>query len=403
VTAIFALPLLAAVVMVALPRATRVRALGAVAAGAIAGSWWYLVNLAETGRLLGERPDTDLLTVGELSENVLAAFARVLDAFDLSGAEGTDRFVLPGLLDSDILTYVVVALGLALALLVAAAVRRGDFRLALAAGALALLPLAVAPAGYVSWRAFAKLHDVIGSDTETLPAGEWPPHVTAGETLSWFGPLGLLLAAGVGIAAVVLHRRGALPALALVLASAPLAWLVLFSLSIGYDTWQGRFFVYPVALSAALWGLVLRIRPAAWAAVAVGTTTVTLALVNSLEKPSGVELFADRETQSIWDLERWEQQSLGRPSVAPVLRFLEERVPEDASIALALSEDDFGYPAFGPRLEREIELLPGGARPRSDWLVQSPQHAGVDLDMGCAETVLETAEGWRLVRLHACG
>ncbi len=325
VTAIYALPLLAAVVLVAKPSGTRLRALGAVAVGAIVGSWWYVVNLVETGKVLGERPDTGIVTVGELKENVLAAFARVLDAFDLSGAESADRFVIPGLLDSDLAAYVVAAAVLGITLLVAAAIRERDPRPALAAGALVLLPLAVAPLGYMLWRVFAKLHDVLGGKTETLPAGEWPPQVTASESLSWFGPLGLLLVVGCGVSAVALHRRRTLPALALVLAFAPLVWLVLLSLSITYDVWQGRFFTYPVALSAALWGLVLRIRPVAWAAVAVGATTVVLALVNSLEKPSGVELFVDRETRSIWD-----HGTLGAAVARSSFRFPRAPIPRRA-------------------------------------------------------------------------
>jgi Glycosyltransferase family 87 len=400
VTALYALPILAALVLVAAPRARRLHALGAVVVGAIAGSWWYVVNLAETGKLLGERPDTGIVTVGELKENLLAAFARVLDAFDLSGSESADRFVVPDLLDSDLFAYVVAAIVLGVTLLVVAAIRRSSPSLALAAGALALLPLAVAPVGYALWRVFAKLHDVLGGETEALPAGEWPPQITASESLSWFGPLGLILVVGCGGAAVVLHRRGRLPAAALVLASAPLVWLALVSLSITYDVWQGRFFAYPVALSAALWGLVLRLRPAAWAAVAVGATTVTLALVNSLEKPSGVELFADRDTPSIWGMERWEQQSLGRPSVAPVLRFLEERVPEDASIALALGEDDFGYPAFGPRLERKVVLASGSDVPTAEWLLASP--LGADVDPTCWRARLDSAGGSVFERAPEC-
>jgi hypothetical protein len=199
---------------------------------------------------------------------------------------------------------------------------------------------------------------------------------------------------------VVLHRRGSLPALAIVLASAPLVWLLLFSLSITYDVWQGRFFAYPVALSAALWGLVLRIRPAAWAAVAVGATTVTLALVNSLEKPSGVELFADRETPSIWGMDRWEQQSLGRPSVVPVPQFLEERIPEDASVALALGEDDFGYPAFGPQLERTVILVSRSELPAAEWLITSP--LGPEVDLTCWRVRAVSAGGSVFERAPEC-
>jgi len=402
VTAVFALPLLCAAALAGEPRAARLGRLAAVGTGAAAGSYWYLVNLGESGRLLGDRPDTDLLALGELRENFLAGFARILDAFDLSGAERTDRFVLPELTDSDVLAYVVAAVVLAAGLVAASLVtRRPAWRVGLAAGALALVPLLVAPAGYGLWRVFAKAHDVVGGRNEALPAGEWPPQTTASESLSWFGPLGLVLVAGAAIASLVFYRRRALPALALVLAGAPLASLVLFSLTIEYDIWQGRFFVYPVALSAALWGLALRAAPLAWAAVAIGATTVFLSFVNSLEKPAGVQLFADRSTESVWELERWEVQTLLRPNLAPVLRYLDERVPEDASIALALGEDDYAYPAFGPQLEREIELVSRGEQPDAEWLVAGPERAD-QIDATCWRTRLESEGGTVFERSEAC-
>jgi hypothetical protein len=168
---------------------------------------------------------------------------------------------------------------------------------------------------------------------------------------------------------------------------------VLFSLAIGYDTWQGRFFMYPVALSAALWGLAVRVPPVAWAAVAIGATTVALSLVNSLEKPSGVRLFADRSTPSVWRMSRWQVQSLSRPGWASALRMLEESVPPDASVALAIGEDDFGYPVFGPQLRRRIELAPRRLRDapltRARWLLTSPSRA-TEVDLGCWHLVLRS-------------
>ncbi|MGH3110975.1 MAG: glycosyltransferase family 39 protein, partial [Gaiellaceae bacterium] len=88
VTAVFALPVLCAVALLSPPKAARAARIATLGVGALAGSYWYVVNLVETGRFLGRRPDTELLALGDLEENVLAAFARVLDAFDLSGAEG---------------------------------------------------------------------------------------------------------------------------------------------------------------------------------------------------------------------------------------------------------------------------------------------------------------------------
>jgi hypothetical protein len=227
---------------------------------------------------------------------------------------------------------------------------------------------------------------------------------TASESVSWFGPLGLLLVGGAALAGVALWRRRALPPLTVLLAVAPVIWLVLVSLTIGYDIWQGRFFMYPVALSAVLWGLILRAAPLAWAAVAIASTTVVLSFVNSIEKPSGVQLFADRPTPSVWRMERWEAQSYLRPRVAPVLRFLETRIPDDATVALALSEDEFGYPAFGAGLERRVELVEldsPATGMRATWLVAGRRRAA-EIDSSCWTTALETKGGTVFRRHQTC-
>ena len=73
------------------------------------------------------------------------------------------------------------------------------------------------------------------------------------------------------------YRRGRLPGIGLLLTTAPLLWWALFSLTIGYDPLQGRFFVFPVALSASVWGAALRVPPVAWAVVAVAAGTTLCA------------------------------------------------------------------------------------------------------------------------------
>lgn len=397
VTAVYGLPIICALALVVPPKTSRIGRIAAVALGAVVGSYWYLVNLVETNDLLGRRPDTELLAVLRPAENLVAAMARTLDAFDLPGSEGTHAFVFSGLLHADVLLYVIVAAVLTASLVVASLrPHRLRTQAALLAGALALVPLAIPPLSYGFWRVFAKVHQVLGTADGSLPAGEWPPQTTASESFSWFGPLGLLLVTGVGLTTVILVRRRSVPPFAVVLAAAPLLWLVLVSISIAYDTWQGRFFIFPVALSASLWGIVLRRPPYAWAAVAIAGTTVALALVHSLEKPSGLRLFAESSADSVWGKERSDVQSIGRPEMAPVLWFLDERIPKDAAIALALGEDDFGYPAFGPHLERRVELVPDGSSGRdvrAAWLVTNPKRAG-DVDRACWRLALDAPRGW---------
>jgi hypothetical protein len=389
IPAAYGVPLLVAVAIVA-PRTYRIQRLSAILVGTTVGSYWYVLNIVRTGNPLGDVPSEDeLVAFLEPTTNLLSTYARVLDAFDLSGAAGMD-----------ILVYAGVAI---LAAAVAAFGSHGDrpraIRRALATGALVLAPFALLAAHYALWRVFAKVHDVLGAPDGELPVQGWESQTVASDSLSWFGPLGLLLVVGVGVVAVALVRRGSLPPVAIVMAAAPLAWLVLLALSLAYDEWQGRFFVYPVALSAALWGLVLPRRALAVAAVALASTTAVLSLAHFREKPSGLRLLEEDVPSSVWGLERWQTQSIVRNEMTPVLRFVEDHVPRNSVVALALGEDDFGYPPFGERLDRTIELVPDRAPVRAvreaAWLVASPGRSSA-VDESCWRVAFATSRGWRI-------
>ena len=209
-------------------------------------------------------------------------------------------------------------------------------RYALLAGALAVLPLALYPGSYVAWKTFAKLHQLLSGAT-WFGVRAWDPTRT-GENYSWFGPLGLFLAIGVGMAAVVLVYRRKLPARAVLYAAAPFVWLVLLAATIVYEPWHGRFFIFPVALSAALWGMCMRVRPVVWAVVTVALATTVLSLVNNASKPSGLRLIEPNPPASVWTMDRWEVQSIQRPGVRRMLRFVEQRIPASSTVALALSQ-----------------------------------------------------------------
>ena len=125
IPAVYGVPVLVAVVLVAPPRSYLRRRVAAVAVGACIGSYWYVVNIIRTGHILGDHPSSsDLVAFLEPTENLLATLARTLDAFDLSGARG-----------ADLLVYAIVAAGVALALLLAPSSRTGGVASAVATGA----------------------------------------------------------------------------------------------------------------------------------------------------------------------------------------------------------------------------------------------------------------------------
>ena len=385
-TAAYGLVVLVAVAIVAPPRSARVARAVGLALGAALGSYWYLVNVHETGHLLGDQSSVPGLTAPlHPRENLLTAYGVLTDLVDLSGARGADIFL-----------YAIAALVLAFgfALLGRRAIA---WRTTLLAAALTASPLVLVVASKrLGHPGLVRLYDLLGKPQAYLGDETTASPTTASDTASWFGPAGLLLIFGAAIASIRLIRRRSLPPLAGIAALVPLGWFALVSLSLTYNPWLGRFFVLPVALSAALWGLALRARSTAWASAALAAVTMVLALVHYTEKPSGLRLL-DRgtPTPSVWSMERWQVQSQHDPAIGPVFRFLDRGVPAKSSVALALSANDFGYPAFGPHLEREVALVPFGSNAghvRTDWLVTSNERA-VEIDVSCWQAVLRSDEG----------
>src|SRR5262249_25497362 len=123
---------------------------------------------------------------------------------------------------------------------------------AIVAGVLVLLPLA-----HAGRSVLVHLYDALGKPPGYLAIGD--PVTTsptiASDTASWYGPAGLLLVTGVIVVVTLRFRRRQLSADALVAAYAPAAWLLFVAVTLTYHPWQGRFFVFPLAVPAALWGL----------------------------------------------------------------------------------------------------------------------------------------------------
>ena len=126
-----------------------------------------------------------------------------------------------------------------------------------------------------------------------------------------------------------------------------------------------------VALSASTWGLVRSFAPGASALVAVAAATVVLVLVNSEERPAGVDLLEGTNRPSIWTLPREWAQSI-QPEVAVLIGYADDHVPAGAPIALA--RDAYypfayaGYPAIRHRLVYADTLAEADGA-GADWVV----------------------------------
>ena len=349
------------------------RRLLAVAAGALVGSYWYVVNAVETGHLLGDQSTAGHLTAPlHPRENLLTAYGLAVDTLDLSGSQGRD-----------LLLYCLAAV------VVAVVLRRP--RAAAIGAAIVLSPLALLlVSDHLGRPGLLRLYDWLGHPQGYLAVGDVVTSSprTASDTASWFGPLGFLLVVGVGIAAVARKRHA-------LVAAAPLIWFCVVALTLTYHPWQGRFFVAPVALSAALWGSALRHRATAWSAVAIAAASALLSLDHYVEKPSGLRLLDRARTASVWHMERWQVQSQHDPPLAPVFQFVDQQVPSHGSIALALGPNEFSFPFFGSRLQRRVELVPSGSNAHAlaaQWLFADSQRTS-EIDASCWHAVLQSERG----------
>ena len=395
-TAAYGILVLLPIALAAPPRLRRAARLGGMAAGALIGSYWYSVNLHETGHVLGDQSNVPGLTAPfHPRENLLTAVGELVDLVDLSGGRG-----------ADILVYPLAAIVLAAALTLyrgARPARSRDILLGAAAVSSPVLLLVIAE--HVGRPGLEHLYSALGRPGGYLGDAAAASPSIASDTASWFGPVGLALVLGVSSVGVRLGSSGSLPRLAVVAALAPLVWFALIALTLTYNPWLGRFFVLPIALAAALGGLALRRHSVAWATTTLAAVTVTLSLVHYAEKPSGLRLF-DRgsATESVWTSERWQVQSQHAPTIGPILRFVEEDVPQKTSLALALSANDFGYPVFGAHLEREVVLVPFGSNARSvdaAWLLASRERS-TEIDLSCWSRAFQSDEGGVFRRRGDC-
>jgi hypothetical protein len=185
----------------------------------------------------------------------------------------------------------------------------------------------------------------------------------------------------------------------LVLVLAPVFTLVVISATWAYGAWHGRFFMPAVALSAATWGLVHRVRPVAWGLCAIAVTSLLLSFLHYREKPAGISLLEGTTSRSVWTADRLTVLSTWAPAGIPQLRLvelLEDLVEDGQTVALRLRSDNLSYPYFDPKGDRRT-VFSGPVPPEdADWLIVSP---GVRAELCPTGWRREFAtEGWQLYR-----
>lgn len=390
-TAFLTVPLAALVVLIAAPRARRLPIAAAWVIGAIAGSYWYVVARVHTGSFDGgvadfqhQTPDRSPLPTLARTESFVLSF------FDAPGITGADRWLFP-----------LAGLGLvATGAWVARSGRRG--RDLVGAGiVVAVAPLAV----YILHRAlsegFARSMGALGGADDATRLDRSITSV-ADTMSSWYGVAFLLLALATPVLAVRAVREGALARAALPAALAPLVFALVLAIAVIDDGLRGRFFMLPVALAAAVFGVALRVRWLAWSTVCLASLTALLAFVHFDDRPAGIRLLAGRTQPSLWSVPRWQalgaHHRVGRDDPR-AFRALQELVPTDTVLAYAVGADEYLYPAFDAQLRRRVVFVPPGARvpAGAEWAMVGPGGAA----RGCTGAwrhVSEPAPGWRLSR-----
>lgn len=388
-TSLVALPLLAVVVFAARPP-RRWAGLGlACLAGAAVGSYWLFLNIVKTGSFDGGASEALDQDADRRPAAILARFTRLLVNF------ADDMY-----LGRDLAVY---SLAAGVILLVAVALERWRPRTSwlsiVALLAVAHTPLAVPAMRDRLLRAHEKLWLTLSeSDLAALDIhrDSWPPSTV----FSYYGPLGFVLLLAGTLLVVRDVRRGALRPLALLLASAPFLFAVLMAIALVYDPWRGRFFMFPMALAAATWGVVLRRRWLAWGVTSIAVATLLLAYVHSVEKPAGIRLLDPGTARGVWGESRVVVQTWSRAGgTAEVAQFF-ARERSSGRVGLRIEEDDWVYPYFGRTLDREVFFVPVEASlDNLDWLVL---RAGREEQPGPEWSLaFKSEEGWRVYRRSA--
>ena len=392
--AVLALPLVLAVVLAGVPRDRRGRTAVAFGVGVILGSPWYVLNLVKTGSFDGDLGETTGQVTDHSFRTVIGSLrALTFDVVDTSGLWRSEMYI---------------AVGLGAALVGAGLIRRlrgraGAGVLALAGLVTALTPLILRslprPARFLweeAWSAVGR--DDIAHDHPTA----WDVLSVPDTSLSWYGAVGAIVILGGVVAAFVAVRRGDLGRRALLFASAPLILVATFALTIIYDPWRGRLLIFGVGLACAAWGWTYRIRWLSVGIAALGVTTLTLSLVHSFTKPSGIRLLEPAISRSVWHRDRIDTLTVIRTydATSGLLRAVESLVPQDDSMAVATPVDVFLAPLAGPHLSRTLRLVKDGATVPADvgWVVTRPS-ARVLGCPGAWKTVFsEDAYHWRVLQ-----
>jgi 4-amino-4-deoxy-L-arabinose transferase-like glycosyltransferase len=169
---------------------------------------------------------------------------------------------------------------------------------------------------------------------------------------TYFGSLGVLLVLPVTVWILIAWVRRRADRVQGTLALALPLFILGVALSYPYNQSIGRFLIAPVALSLALAAPHWRVRWVAAATAGIAVVTLLVAHVNDIYKPVG--LFG---RQAIWSLPRAEAQALYNDSQRALVESVDDGLGP-GPLGAVLNRADWSYPLFGDSLDRKVVYLP---------------------------------------------
>jgi hypothetical protein len=352
VTALLALPMIG---LVALAAGGKRRlfwvAISSTVGFAALGAFVYVLNVIHAGKLFGASAagqDTGRAHLSVVT-TVSTALRSLYRFLDLSGLQ----HVLNPKTGTVVVLFVMPALAIAGAAVArsAASPRIGLWASAIAVAALA--PFAVMALAITTRALLLLLHIPLN------PPGASGNHFAFGvnersnEDSSYFGPLGILLAWPLSIAACIAWARGRIDRRIGALAATLPIYLLLYATTVKYQLFSGRYFIVPVAAVMPLAALVCRSRVLMRATGIVGIAVLIVSHAFNETKPVGLA-----GSRPIWALSRADAQALTRPPMQAVLERVAQEVPQDAHVGVVLTSKDWSYPFYGSDLGRTVTYLP---------------------------------------------
>jgi hypothetical protein len=174
--------------------------------------------------------------------------------------------------------------------------------------------------------------------------------------------------------------------------------VLLTALALAYDPQRMRYVAFSVALAATVFGTALRVRPLAWSSVALTGATLAVSVAYFVPRAAGFALFSENRKSE--RTARWFVQAESGDGDLEAFRFLADRIPPEATIALDVAPNTYLYPAWDAGLRRTVLFASGGAAvpEEAGWLVVGPAQPADENRLAASGWALELSSpgGWRI-------